>query len=543
MNKRHNFSGIIILLVVVGAIIAGTLWFSSMNHVSSVPAPTLIPIGSETSTMFPSSPPLKPSSSPSPTPFPEVTIEEQQAFAVEVKEEPIITDWPEDTEALIRLDSEPRMIKDSLSVIVPNRDESITIFFKNRMNRVSVEQSLKKIDTSDAMQIYPKLLLHWSNDYQLHVKFRVSQEEVIPNVKDMYYFDLNGAMTYDGQMLQFHRFIGNVAEPNQWWQVAIDEPSKMKPLTSFEIPYLIQSVDRDGRYVMLSRVIDYCGCDRMTSSVYSLYDTTMGTYEDYPLEVQLTKDYRGSGSFVADHRGFFYDNEAALKSQLPTIDTAVQFQLKDYVHRASFSKDNRFIIMITGPKEPQEGKKLDLTIVELATRQITTLSQVINGRIPYPSMQESNLHPFIDDGKDVYLFVNALKPEDGEVRYRYNWNMKKLIKWEPPKTEIIPPIYQAGFVPSDDGQYRIYSGGIYEGERRIISYEGILNKPWEMWIPNSHRIVRLEGDDSEHTLRIFDVDTRVEVNYDLGTLVITGSRFVSADGKYLYTSASNLSHK
>jgi len=520
------------------------LWFSSMNQVSPVPTPTLMPIGSETPLLIPSSPPMNPSSSPSPAPFPEATIEEQQAFAAEVKEEPNITDWPDDADALIRLDSEPRMIKDSLSVIVPNRDESVTIFFKYRMNRASVEQSLKKTDTSDANNnINPKMLLHWANDYQLHIKFRVPQEEVIPYVKDMYVFDLNGAMTYDGQMLQFHRFIGTVTELNQWWQIALDEPSKKKQLTSFEIPYLIQSVDRNGRYLMLSRVIDYCRCDRMTSSVYSIYDTTTGTYEEYPLEVQLTKDYRGSGSFVADRRGFFYENKAALKSQLPINDTAVQFQLKDFVHRASFSKDNRFIIMITGPEEPQEDTKLDITIIEPATRQITKLSQVISGRISPPSMQDSSPHPFIDDGKDVYLFVNALSSSDGEIRYRYNWITKKLIKWEPPKTEVIFPGYQAGFVPSDDGQFQIYSGGIYEGEQRIISYEQLLNKPWEMWIPNSHRIVRLDGDFSEHEFRIFDVDTRVESNYDLGSLRIKWSRLLSADGKYLYAAASNLSLK
>lgn len=525
---------------------------------SSSPAPTLhTPVSAPSSTPVPtplSMVPTEPSIPtntispeqveldplPIPSVYPEASAQEKQAFAAEVKDIPFTGTWSEGEKALIQLDSDPRMIRSWLSLLVPKQDETLTIFFKEQVDQAKIEKSIKKI-TGDNQRVYPELLLHWSSDLQLHVKILASRVKTIPHITNRYDIDLTDALAQSNNSGYLYKFTGIITEPSQLWKVALDQ-SSMQKLTSLDKPYGITQLDHEGRYLLLSRNSTICDCDRTPIEYFSVYDTTTTKRIDYPIVTQLAIKYRGSGSFVADRRGFFYEIPSDPTVQVPMSDTAIAFKLPDFVYGAAFSKDGKTIIAVTGPKEQGMDTKLDMRLIDVSTRKEMLLKQVIRGR-NYQSQVSDMLFPisFIDDGKDVYFtLLNPNPNKHEEMRYKLNWKLSQISEWDTP----VLPTEEAAFQPSDDGRYQIYLNyGLYSSAnaKQSIMLDGKLIDLWGgMWIPNTHDYVSLTPKNNYASITVFHADTLEETYYNNILMTNPWIQTASTDGKWLYVTVEGV---
>jgi hypothetical protein len=463
-------------------------------------------------------------------------------FAAKVKDIPYPKQWPEDQDVIMRFDSDPRFTGSSLSVLVPKRDESVTIFFKDKMNRESVEQAIQKnlADPNDSYNVFPRMQYYWASDVQLHVKFFAS--ELDNNRYGRYSIGLEGAVTLMGKSIGQYFFAATLDAIDQWWELRIDDRS-IKQLTSFEEPYVITPLDAEGRYLMLSKFSSYCECDKDLPRLFSIYDISTGGQVDYPIEAQLVLNYMGSGSFVADKRGFFYEEPKSKEVSIPASETAMTFNNSDYIHSAAFSKDRQNIIMITGPKEPGKDVKLDLVIIEVATGKEKKLKQVVAGRLPVNDMNGFN-EPirFNDNGKEVYFALQQSVSEGYEqLWYRYNWESQKLANWEPP----VALSFWAELEFSDDHRFGIYGdGNIYEGNKKVDFSSDLQMIGNGVWLPGGHDYVMINNElNAPSSLSIVDANTLQTATYDQISVTSGVLHSVSKDGKHLYLSVNNLSHK
>lgn len=565
MSIKNMYIGLVVLIaLIIGVVsfnlisptagsnsLAGALASSPTITPSLVATPS--PISTPVSTASPTNTP-DPSnlpeykdefanSLPAPSIYPEATLEEQQAFAESVKEEPIPTKWGDGKDVLFRLNSDPRLMNNSLMVSIPKRDETITIFFKKPMDRSSVEKAIKKIDER-SYRFYPKLLLHWSNDQELHVKALISQAETKLNGSDQLSIDLKDARTQSGGALKIsgssvrNSFVGTIAEPLNLWKVALDQPTNRKQLTSFDIPYNeISLLDTEARYFLLARDTKYgCRCDTGPTNHYSVYDTSLDKYTYYPYGTEIMENYRGSGSFVADRRGFFYEIPDESEVQIPMSKTAMMFKLPEFVHGAAFSKDKKTIILVTGSEKTDENTKFNFRLIDVATSKETLLlkQEIIGGIQQSYSTDERYPIKLFDDSQEVYFEMQNPKGEmsNGElndmVRYRFNWQSKKLAKWDSPGPKNVWLSLKA----SDDGRFKVYAnGGLYDGNKLLVSSESKPSLDYGVWIPQTHDYAMIEYEDNQGSLVILHAGTLQETIYEN----IKGSPVgTSKDGKWIY---------
>lgn len=558
MRDRNLFVGLLIVIFVLLGLISWKLYvnFTGQETANASLDPALSTPASSPSNLLPTPisttpPSIVPSIStstpiPAPSVYPEATVEEQQAFATEFASKatgatPSI-DWAKHGNAVFRLDSDPRILGSTIYVSVPKMDESITIYFKNVMDRQSVEQTIKKIpdENNNYNLVYPKLLFHWSSDTELHMKILASNLETVPGVSDHFSIDLTGAKTQDGSTLNRQLFVGVIEEPRQFWKASIDL-SSIEKIADFDQPYEISRLDLEGRYYLLTRNVYPCyRCDAEPLKYSSLYDTVTREQTNYSYEIQLTTNYRGSGSFVVDRRGYFYETPQDPKMQVPISNTAMTFKLTDFVHGAAFTQDAKSIILITGPKDAEPDTKLDIRWIELSTRKETVLKEAVSGGIPQSQVSDYR-YPvsFLDDGRNVYFNLYNYS-RDEYVRYQLNWKSQMVTTWTLP----VPDDKWNGFHSSDDGRYRIYTNyGLYrhqnEGDQLTALYEK-LNHWGGVWIPKTQEYLGVTSVKEENQLDQYGMLIKVnaesleQTKYGHTMFMNPEIVTISNDGKWVY---------
>ncbi|WP_442603371.1 hypothetical protein [Paenibacillus sp. KN14-4R] len=449
---------------------------------------------------------------------------DQQSFVASVREEAFDYNQISADEGVnIRLDSDPMLLGNYVSTLIPKRDETITFFFKEPMNRSSVEQALLTKNSKDDSRFYPQLLMHWSSDRQLHVKALIVQTKA-----ELYHsFNLItfGALTQKGVKLTSGSFTGTIGELNQLWKVSSDGSQK-KQLTSFQVPYWIEALGQSDTTFLLIRSLGYCQCDRESAKFTTVYDAANQTQTAYPVDIQIVQSYRGSGSFVADRRGFFYELSSKNAIDFPKRESAVTFNLPYYIHGASFSKDGRSLILLTGKEDQTHDFTMRIVPLDPKQGQETVIQTKLQGKL---HENEANGHilplTFNDDGKKVYF---TLRGENGiEVRYVYDWKKGSVESWNPP----IDPMNWAGFQTSSDGRFRIYAnGGLYDGDLPLKNsfigwHEGF-------WIPNTHEFVA-------NNLSKINAETLIVIPNEKVKLPTESMLLkVSKDAKWYYMSTS-----
>jgi len=462
--------------------------------------------------------------------YPEASSQEQAAFTAAAKEMPAPTDWKSDEGARFVPDANPQLAGPSLSTLVAKRDQTYTIHFREDMDRASVESVLKRITPDNPRRVYAPLLMHWSNDRQLHVKALLGG---MPDTRySTFYLDLYQSMTKSGKQLEHHTLAATLAEPRQLWRLSLDGKQKER-LTQFEEPFDMRLIDETGRYLLLSQYTTYCECDATQTYAFSIYDTVTKQRTDYPNRIQLTTNYTGAGSFIFDRRGFFYPQIGAEK-KLNEFEQAIRVG-DEFVYGAKLSADGKFIIMATG--KPGLTGNPAISLYNLATQERTSIAPEAVGSIQVNEIS-GNLMPieFIDDSRSVYFALRNNDPYE-EIRYKFDWATKELETWQAPVSKQEWSV----FTSSSDGKYHLYgSGGFYEGERKVQEVSNA--SPWGgLWLPDTHRYLHLRAAGPFLKLNMFDVETGKQTTIeDVGLFQSSHVMLhrISPDGKWLYLSSN-----
>ena len=340
-------------------------------------------------------------------------------------------------------------------------------------------EALTRADPDNTSRVYPKLLHHWTDDRQLHVKVLATQMKGWDFYSSRYFLDLGGAKSVSGKELDSSnsRFIATVHPLTQLWRFSIDGQKREK-LTDFTEPYNMVPLDELNKNILLSRASHYCECDGVGLMFYSVYELEQKKVTHYPLDIQITTNYRGSGSFIADSRGFFFEQPIEGLAY-PASDSSHSFQLDKFVFGASFSKDHETIILALGDLDQTED--FDLMIISLDDNKQQRYPGVIRGHIPEDQAFGTILPiTFRDDGTNIY-FHTMNKETYQEINFYYEWDGEKVIEWQPP----------AGvsgwtfFTQSSDNEFRLYAnGGLYKNNQFVetpfdtMNYYGIHTSMW-----------------------------------------------------------------
>jgi hypothetical protein len=439
-------------------------------------------------------------------------------------------------DVLIQLQEEPRLHSPIGTVVTP-QPQQYALFFREPMDRGSVEEALKKQaqlrTTENPNALVPSFAFNWANDRQLHLTVEVPAAEKPDNGVRSYLLDVKGAKTKNGRILaEPPQFFATLYTPGQLWRVSIDG-TRSERLTSFEQPYFsLQFLDEEQRYLLLNRFMQYCECDADHERMYAIYDLETKQLIPYPLELDTV--YMGEGSFVADRRGFFHAKPAS-GATVPPSDTAVSIDLDEYVHGASFSKDHSRLLLAVG-KKGQEAD-FDLLIRNLETGEEQRLSNALKGRPEENDLYGGNMPVrFYDDGTQV-IFSLRHKTEQRYTQWRYLWQTNEVKEWKPPVQDGYAPVYSS----SSDGLYQLYGSGLYKGEEKITDWFYGSGH----WLNGTHTLVFSEysqaaADNATFLeIKLYDADQRsvktVLTKLNHGTVLLGPSR----DGKWIYLQSSD----
>jgi hypothetical protein len=536
---------IIAVMGVLVVILFTTMWIINLNNFPSSSSPMV------TSTNSPIPTVIKPAPSVEVTVVPSV----EPAFAVIDSPVPVaqslalgsddetaefgktVKDVPYNYEtmvsaATIRLDSDPLIEGIDISTFVSLRDEAFTIFFKEAVDQDSVKAAFERNYLMQSKQPFPKMLLYWTSERQLHVKVLAAQIKVWEPYSISYFLDLSGITNVAGEVIQEEnheniRFNAIVEQQiNQLWKFSLNG-AKQEQLTNFTEPYTIEPLDENNEHLLLSRPSRYCGCDALYPAYYSMWDTSSSKLTAYPLDIQLLKNYQGAGAFVADSRGFFFE-QPTKKMEAPQSDSAHLIQLADFVFGASFSKNRENLILAVGKKE--QTNNYDLLILNLKSNTQQRYPHVIKGNTPEDQAYGRILpFVFIDDGKRIY-FNSTNWETHKDLNYYYEWESKKLISWSPPE-EVTG---WTGFTESSDGIFRIYAnGGLFKnGQHQKTSFM-IENYYGGIWIPKTHHYVVQERSSDKEALVFLDADTLTLTPLIHNLPSDPRLHSISSDGKWL----------
>lgn len=432
----------------------------------------------------------------------------------------------------IRLKDEPRLQAPVATNVAPTKQQ-FTLEFREAMDRTSVEAALRDqakqyTEKEEAFGdgIVPSFDYRWASDRELDLT--VGEISLPDPTFHSYQLSVSGAKTKSGRTLgETPSFKGVIEQPNQLWKMSVDGKSS-EPLTSFDPPYGIEMLDDSGKFLLLSRTTHYCQCDAPFEGIYTVYDVKEKKFIPYPNK--LMTRYMGSGAFVADRRGFFYE-QPEQGTEIPASDTAAAVRLNDYVHGAGFSQDRTRLIMAVGTREQE--RDLDLLVFDLKSGKEQRLSKVLVGRVPFSQSSDARLPvTFTDDGERVYVMMDT--DTGHEKRYVYTWKTGKL---EPLKLPL-PDNSWGGFTRTTDGVYQFYyNAGIYKGAVKISEDTQGDGK----WISGTHLLLRTEENpdapkDSAYNrdIVVFDADKRAERKIASSIWNGTSVAGSSPDGKWIY---------
>lgn len=440
-------------------------------------------------------------------------------------------------DVVIQLDEEPRL-HSPMRTIVGTEPQAFTFFFRQPMDRSSVEQAIRDNAQAEAKRedlgyVEPLLTFHWVHDQQLHVLAELPKPKTSENEWAEYRLHVAGAKTAKGSPLSEEPpdFRALVMLPDQVWRVSLDGKEQEK-ITDWKVRYSTTILDEDARFFLMSRFARYCECDARYPKLYWLYDNQTKQLTSYPGE--LLEHYQGEGEFVADRRGFFFATPPA-GAEVPSSDTATAVKVDGYVYGASFSKDRQRLLMAVGTAEQRND--LDFVVYDLEAGKIERrLPGVMQGVVATSEVDDSLVTVrFADDGQQVTFAMRESDMSYTEKRYRLDWKTGTVSDWNPP----VPADSWAGYAASDDGMYQMYlTAGLFKGSEAVADYLG-----QGFWLPGSHQYVYVKWEstndrqDSFLSLHLFDADRKQNRVLRTGLPSTFDLLGVSRDGNWLYVSS------
>lgn len=434
---------------------------------------------------------------------------------------------------VIQLDEEPRL-HSPINTIVGADPQAYTLFFREPMNRSSVEKSIQanavEKDQPSDLTVQPTFTYRWTSDRQLHLLVEIPEKSIPKSKNGMPYYHLNlaGATTQANKPLteETPQFRALIQKPQDLWMISSDG-REQKQVSSLTQPYFFNTnaIHLDPDYLMLTRFTQYCECDADYRYLYALFDLKTKQPIIYPVE--LTTHYLGSGDFIADTRGFFYAKPEA-NVKVPDSPTAKPIKVDGFVHGGNFSKNRTHLFLAVGTKT--QTKDYDLIVYELATDKQKRYPAVLKGEVPLSELSGAEIGvSFYDNGKTVTTMMRVPNKYE-EQRFQYDWQTAQISQWKPP----IPLDTWSGYRISADGLYQLYAnGGLYKGSQ-LISGDTQYD---QIWLGNTHQLLRsiypyaTTKDFPQAGLYLYDADTKTTKQISTVTNRVIGS---SPDGKWIY---------
>lgn len=442
----------------------------------------------------------------------------------------------------IRLESEPRL-QAPMRTLVSSSPQTYTVAFIEAMNRSSVEKSIETHGI--VQQRLPLSRLDWKfvwdSDHLLHAT-ATALASGSPASRTYYWgeyqVNVNGALTAQGAALsEAPVLLATIQNPQQLWRYAADGSSR-ELVATVDAPYSFRMLPNEERYLFAVRGTQFCECDAVFDQLYALYDLQEQVLIRYPVPLQL--NYRGNGDFVADRRGFFYEQPTGDKVQslpIPAGDT-LDIHVDGYVHGANWSKDGKYILMAVGKPELEPHMAILLYSTVDGTTQV--LAESLTGWAPEdPGFGRRMPVTFYDDGERVTFALDKREPY-GQWNYTLTWQDQQPVVWEPPAAAA----GWSGFTSTSDRQYRFYAnGGIYRGSESV--YSGMELSYWQSgWVNGTHLWAASHNDYNRQgnelytgSITLFDADRLEQRTLYSGLYYDSGYIGSSRDGHYLYVQA------
>ncbi|WP_213522439.1 hypothetical protein [Paenibacillus sp. J31TS4] len=390
---------------------------------------------------------------------------------------------------VIRLQAEPRL-GGAITALVGASDQRYDLIFPYAVNRESVEKTIASklaVTEGGLPSLEATAAFEWVSEEAATVTIKIGQKEAAKTFYPLgrYRLDVNGARTAGGfEIAGAPVFVGAVASAYQIARLSTDGRTFEK-VSAFADPYFFEPLV-SPRYVLASRSVGYCECDATFPKLSWVYDLEAGKLIAYP--APLSTAYRGTGSFVADTRGFFFDRYDARGNAyaIPGSETAYPVRMDGTVLGVTLSPDMRSVLVVTGAGQPGT---VDLVRLELKNGARTTVAEGVQG-VALPNLVSDKPEPvrFQTVGSSTFFALW----NDGthqENRYAFSWTDNKLSAWSPP----VSPESWSGFQASGDDRFRLYANaGLYEGSRKLPGTEKL---PYPMqWLPGTHSLVGIRVD-------------------------------------------------
>ncbi|HEU4964056.1 MAG TPA: hypothetical protein VFV52_09445 [Bacilli bacterium] len=439
-------------------------------------------------------------------------------------------------DALIRYDKEPRIQSPMMSTMTPGQQD-FTIFFREPIDQESVEQRLvasvqhilderRKNYGAKVSAFDVKLHFRWASTQQLHLQVDV------PDAAEGWWLGLNlvGTRTLGGAVLQDLPELAFVINREPKLFRVSTQDGTLTRLPDFDGYYSFEQLPGDSRYLLAEKYLEYCGgCDVHLLRGYSILDLKTEQLTEYPVSLMI-KDYQGAGDFVADTRGFFYEQPTA-GVVVPNASTAVPVQVAGHVYGASFSRDYRHVLIASGA--PEQEHDFDLVIVDLQTGQQKRLQGVMKGWVAHNQATDGLLPiRIVDDGEQV-TFTMTDQTQFKILSFTYAWATDTVTP-----TTTHPRTDWEGDA-SDDGTYLLRpQGGIYRGKRLITD-----EVKYGQWITGTHKLFWIDQGEREKEydmpptiIHLYDADRNQvqDVASFARDVQVIGT---SEDGRSLYISA------
>ncbi|MBD0379835.1 stalk domain-containing protein [Paenibacillus sedimenti] len=435
---------------------------------------------------------------------------------------------------LIQLENEQRL-QAPIRTVVSTSPQTYRITFPEAMEHDSVTKTLigqSTLQQENAPEL--SMQFNWTNDKELTVEVTAITKNEAPYRIGEYQLDVNNARTLSGRELNqqpvFHAIIQS---PYQLWRYSADGKNRELLAAADEL-YSFSKLDKEDRYFLGIRPVEYCECDAELGKLYAILDAEEKKLLRYPVDLQTT--YRGIGDFVVDRRGFFYSKPSS-GLEIPHSDTAQAVHVDGYVHGASLSKDRKQIFMAIGEEDQEDN--ISIMIYNLDRNTSKVLAEKQYGSPPVDQGFGSRMPvQFVDDGEFVYFVLNDKDPYR-ELRYAYSWEENRIEAWRPPVDETS----WSGFLATDDNAFRYYyNAGLYQGDKPSAGVDVISSAG--AWLSGTHQMAYIEYDYSNmdnrqytNTINLVDADTLKQTTIHQGLYADSQLMGSSRDGKWLYVNA------
>ncbi|OWA35424.1 hypothetical protein B9G55_12335 [Saccharibacillus sp. O16] len=437
---------------------------------------------------------------------------------------------PSRSSVTITLADEPLLRGVNEVDIYRGKVQSFRLVFSQAVNRTFIQNKLRSqaraFASAEPNRVIPQLTFNWRSSRELLLT------AAAPNSRDddQYLISVDGSEGSPGQL------VVNLLPPASLYVLHTDSGQSEKVSGLADHPYdQVSLLGPDGRYLLLDRGgWKQIGSNYTAAAADSLLDLETGKRRDYPFN--LTTNYTGVGSFIADERGIFYSaTTEAWRATEPDEVERFKIVTKQRVYGAVYSQDRKSVIAVLG--EPPPAGRFDLLIEPLDGGSPTLHRGVLRGnpRVDtlnhaYPAYEPVSI---VDDGENVHIWLEDASRSGQDAEWVYDPSAHSITRQPIAESVAEQPV----FSPSSDGLYRYYStGSVYDvalAKSLLLPAPGL-----GYWLDSTHQLfyspLSDEADTSGANRQIAVYDADEDTSEIVAENLPDSAELVGAAGQEVY---------